>query len=286
MINMMLVPLFIIISSSLVYSYRPVVLLHGIMTGSDSMELIKDRIEEMHPGTIVYNTNRFSGWSSLESMWYQVQQLGNDLINITEKHPEGINLLGYSQGGLVARAILQAFPNHNVHNFISLSSPQAGQYGTDFLHIIFPNLALKTAYELFYSRVGQHTSVGNYWNDPHHQYLYYNYSEFLPFINNEIASNKSEEFKVGLMKLNKMILIGGPDDNVITPWQSSQFGYYNRNESVINVMHRDIYVEDKIGLKTLDKQHKLILITVPGVDHFMWHMNVSIVDKFVLPYLD
>lgn len=107
----------------------------------------------MHPGTIIYNTDRFSGWSSLENMWYQVQQLGNDLMNITKKHPEGINFLGkdiilnkkssfitpfigYSQGALIARAILQAFPDHNVHNFISLSGPQAGQYGSKFYFFI------------------------------------------------------------------------------------------------------------------------------------------------------
>lgn len=85
---------------------------------------------------------------------------------------------------------------------------------------MFPGVALKTAFELFYSRVGQHTSVGNYWNDPHHQALYYNYSEFLPYVNNEVLSSKSADFKYGLVKLNKMVLIGGPDDNVITPWQS------------------------------------------------------------------
>ena len=89
-----------------------------------------------------------------------------------------------------------------------------------FLHIIFPGLALKKAYELFYSRVGQHTSVGNYWNDPNHQHLYYKYSQFLPYVNNDITSNSSDVFKSGLLKLKKMILIGGPDDNVITPWQS------------------------------------------------------------------
>lgn len=89
-----------------------------------------------------------------------------------------------------------------------------------FLHLVFPGLALKTAFELFYSKVGQHTSVGNYWNDPHHQSLYYNYSEFLPYINNELISTRSFAFKLGLTKLNKMVLIGGPDDNVITPWQS------------------------------------------------------------------
>lgn len=38
-----------------------------------------------------------------------------------------------------------------------------------FLHLFFPGLVCETAYELFYSRIGQHTSVGNYWNDPHHQ---------------------------------------------------------------------------------------------------------------------
>lgn len=56
--------------------------------------------------------------------------------------------------------------------------------------------------------MGQHTSVGNYWNDPHHQTLYYNYSQFLPYVNNEIQSTRSKDFKLGLTKLNKMILIG------------------------------------------------------------------------------
>lgn len=36
---------------------------------------------------------------------------------------------GYSQGGLIARGIVQTFPNVSVSTFISLSSPQAGQYG-------------------------------------------------------------------------------------------------------------------------------------------------------------
>jgi len=78
----------------------------------------------------------------------------------------------------------------------------------------------RTAYELFYSDIGQHTSVGNYWNDPHHQYLYQNYSRFLPYINNEIESSQSNSYKDGITRLNKLILIGGPDDGVITPWQS------------------------------------------------------------------
>lgn len=41
-------------------------------------------------------------------------------------------MIGYSQGGLLARATIQTLLKHNVRIFISLSSPQAGQYGSEF----------------------------------------------------------------------------------------------------------------------------------------------------------
>ncbi|XP_022820486.1 lysosomal thioesterase PPT2 homolog isoform X1 [Spodoptera litura] len=269
-----------------ILSYKPVVLIHGVMTGSASMELIKLRIEEQHPGTIVYNVNRFESWSSLETMWHQVLEIGMDIANISSRHPDGINLIGYSQGGLIARGIVETFPNVSVSTFISLSSPQAGQYGAGFLHLVFPGLVKDTVYELFYSRVGQHTSVGNYWNDPYHQSLYESYSVYLPYINNHLPSAKSADFKKNLLRLKRLVLIGGPDDNVITPWQSSQFGYYNANETIIEMKAQDIYVEDKIGLRTLDETGRLHVVTVPGVNHFNWHMNMSIVDDYLLPFLD
>ncbi|XP_068621328.1 lysosomal thioesterase PPT2 homolog [Battus philenor] len=280
------VSLFLTLFISLCSSYKPVVLIHGIMTGSGSMEIIKFRIQEKHPGTVVYNVNRFESWSSLETMWHQVLEIGQDVANISSKHPEGINVIGYSQGGLVARGIIQTFPNISVDTFISLSSPQAGQYGAGFLHVVFPGLVKETAYELFYSRVGQHTSVGNYWKDPYHQKLYETYSVYLPYINNHIQSEKSEDFKNNLLKLKRLVLIGGPDDQVITPWESSQFGYYDVNETVVEMKGQDIYLEDHIGLRTLDEGGRLHIVTVPGVNHFNWHMNVSIVDDYLLPYLD
>lgn len=93
-------------------------------------------------------------------------------------------------------------------------------FSASFLHLIFPDLAAKTAFELFYSKVGQHTSVGNYWNDPNKQDLYLKYSVFLPYINNELKSSNSSDFKNAITRLDKMVLIGGPNDGVITPWES------------------------------------------------------------------
>ncbi|XP_059059354.1 lysosomal thioesterase PPT2 homolog [Achroia grisella] len=276
----------IILFTSTCLSYKPVVLIHGIMTGSNSMEMILHRIKEKHPGTIIYNVDRFESWSSLETMWHQVMEIGQDLANITAKYPDGINLIGYSQGGLVARGIVQTFSNVTIDTFISLSSPQAGQYGAGFLHLVFPGLVTDEVYELFYSRVGQHTSVGNYWNDPFHQQLYETYSVFLPYLNNHIPSAESQNFKDNILRLKKLVLIGGPDDQVITPWQSSQFGYYNYgNKTVIEMKDQAIYKEDRIGLRALDESGRLHVITVLGVNHFNWHTNVTIVDNYLLPHL-
>jgi len=81
-----------------------------------------------------------------------VDQVRDYLNEVGKLHPEGIIVLGmsrpslsvlflildvilfpgYSQGGLLARAAIQSLPDHNVKTFISLSSPQAGQYGSKF----------------------------------------------------------------------------------------------------------------------------------------------------------
>uniref|UniRef100_U5ES24 palmitoyl-CoA hydrolase n=1 Tax=Corethrella appendiculata TaxID=1370023 RepID=U5ES24_9DIPT len=280
---LLIVKLFLI---NLIFAHKPVVLIHGILTGAESMVIIEEEIIRHHPGTIVYNTNRFGGWSSLENSWHQVMEFSNDLRKICELHPDGVHLLGYSQGGLLSRAVLQITPDHCVEHFISLSSPQAGQFGSAFLHLIFPTLVSNTAYELFYTYVGQHTSVGNYWNDPHHQDLYHQYSIFLPYVNNELQSSNSTQFRDSLLKLKKMILIGGPNDGVITPWESSHFGYFNENDEIVPYKKREIYTEDRIGLKTLDEKGKLKIITVPNVPHYQWHLNIDVINKVILPYLD
>lgn len=52
---------------------------------------------------------------------------------------------GYSQGGLVARALIQSTNKHNIHTFVSLSSPQGGQYGGKPFFLYF----LKEKIEIF-----------------------------------------------------------------------------------------------------------------------------------------
>uniref|UniRef100_A0A182IMY8 palmitoyl-CoA hydrolase n=1 Tax=Anopheles atroparvus TaxID=41427 RepID=A0A182IMY8_ANOAO len=271
---------------SISLAYRPVFIYHGILTGADSMKHLVSRIQEVHQETVVYNFQRFGGWSSLENAWHQVFEANANLRSICASHPEGINMIGYSQGGLLGRAVLQTYPDHCVKTFVSLSSPQAGQFGDDFLHLIFPALVAKTAYELFYTYVGQHTSVGNYWNDPHHQDLFEEYSIFLPYINNRIYSTNSTQFRDTLLRLDRLVLVGGPDDGVITPWQSSHFSFYNESYDVVPLQESTIYTEDLIGLKTLAESGRLHVISRADVRHYEWHRSDEVIDSVVLPYLD
>ncbi|XP_037038878.1 lysosomal thioesterase PPT2 homolog [Bradysia coprophila] len=279
-------PILLVVFLKICSAYKPVVLIHGILTGPASMLIIEGEVKKMHPDTIVYNFGQYAGWSSLENAWHQVDELGTELMSLCKVHPDGIHLLGYSQGGLLSRAIIESFPDHCVKNFISLSSPQAGQYGTAFLHLIFPNLVAQTAYQLFYSYVGQHTSVGNYWNDPHQHDLYLQYSSFLPYINNELNSVNSTKFRDGMLKLNLAVFIGGPSDGVITPWESSHFGFYDEDDNVVPMHKRSIYRKDSIGLKTLEDQGKLKMLTFQDVRHKEWHLNVDIINDAIIPYLD
>lgn len=49
---------------------------------------------QVHPGTKVFVTDRFGGWSSLRPMWHQVLEIGSDILDFMVFHPDGVNLIG------------------------------------------------------------------------------------------------------------------------------------------------------------------------------------------------
>lgn len=59
---------------------------------------------------------------------YNIQWEGWKVDLLSEKLHKRV-FVDVLTGGLVCRGILSTLSDHNVHSFISLSSPQAGQYG-------------------------------------------------------------------------------------------------------------------------------------------------------------
>uniref|UniRef100_A0A1A8NRB1 palmitoyl-CoA hydrolase n=1 Tax=Nothobranchius rachovii TaxID=451742 RepID=A0A1A8NRB1_9TELE len=272
----LLCPLLGAVLWSAVVGYKPVIVVHGLFDSSEDFKNLQRFINESYPGTNVTVIDLFDRSSSLQPMWKQVEGFKAAIYPIMQNAADGVHLICYSQGGLVCRGILSTLPDHNVHSFISLSAPQAGQYGdTDYFRI-FPQFVKSNLYHFCYTGVGQLISICNYWNDPHHRDLYLNSSDYLALINSERPNPNSTEWRRNFLKIQKLVLIGGPDDGVITPWQSSQFGFYDDNETVVEMQHQELYLRDVFGLKTLVARGDLILCTVPGVEHVLWHSNETV----------
>ncbi|XP_048376207.1 lysosomal thioesterase PPT2 isoform X3 [Stegostoma tigrinum] len=217
-------------------SYKPVIVVHGLFDSPGDFKLFQGFINETHPGTNVTVIDLFDHTQSLKSLWSQVDGFKAAIYPIMQNAANGVHMICYSQGGLICRGILSTMPDHNVDTLISLSSPQLGQYGdTNYLKWLFPNYVKSNLYHFCYTQIGQCFSICNYWNDPHHHKLYLNSSNYLAFLNNERENPNATEWKKNFLRIKKLVLIGGPDDGVITPWQSSQFGFYDEHETVIDM---------------------------------------------------
>ncbi|XP_078027586.1 lysosomal thioesterase PPT2-like [Epinephelus lanceolatus] len=257
--------------------YKPVIIMHGLFDSPKQFRTMSRFISEVHPGTEVTVIDLYNNLESLKPLWKQVQGIRKVFDSIVQKAPDGVHLLCYSQGGLICRALLSMAPNHNVDTFISLSSPLAGQYGdTDYLKWVFPEWIKTTLFHICYSRVGQKFSVCDYWNDPHHRYRYLQGNSFLPKLNGDRFHDDMKDWRKNFLRIKKLVLIGGPDDGVITPWQSSLFGFYDSNENIVEMRNQEFYKNDMFGLKTLDARGDVSTCVHSGVKHTSWHSNNTV----------
>ena len=71
---------------------------HGIFSGPEYLDLLKKYIEDALPGVEVYNIDGFNNFESTTNMWKQLEGIRAKMIPIFEKHPDGVNMICYSQG--------------------------------------------------------------------------------------------------------------------------------------------------------------------------------------------
>nr|XP_016847329.1 PREDICTED: lysosomal thioesterase PPT2 isoform X1 [Anolis carolinensis] len=271
---------------TLTASYKPVIVVHGLFDSPSDFRLLLQFINETHPGTNVTVVDLFDRTESLKPLWIQVEGFRQAIYPIMQNAADGVHLVCYSQGGLICRALLSTMPDHNVDTFISLSSPQMGQYGdTKYLKWLFPQHMKSNLYRVCYTHVGQDFSICNYWNDPHHRDLYLNNSNFLALLNDERLHPNATAWKENLLRIRKLILIGGPDDGVIMPWESSLFAFYDDNETVREMKYQPVYQLDTFGLKTLDARGDIALYVVPGISHTDWHSNRTVYEACIAKWL-
>ena len=229
---------------SLSSPHFPTVLIHGIGGSSNDLNDIQNYFIEHNMS--VYNIEIGNGKldSIFMNMNKQCSKFNDKIRNLNITSPK-INLLGISQGGLIARCYLERYSHITkpVNSLITYGTPHMGIY-TDWIEL---------------RRL-------EYWKNPFKYGLYIEENDFLKYINNEVVHPDNQIYRKNVMNLNAFLVVWSSIDTVISPKESSKLEYFNITEadenynlSVVPLMDSDTYKQDLFGLQTLDKSKKLFI---------------------------
>jgi palmitoyl-protein thioesterase len=271
---------------------RPTVLWHGMgdtCCFSFSMGAVKDSIEQSIPG--VYVSSIMIGSNIVEDEAYgflgDVSSEVSDVCSQLKSDPQlqnGFNAVGFSQGGQFLRAYVERCNDPPVYNLITMGGqhqgvadiPECTSVNSTICSLVEELLALGAYNSLVQELVIQ----AQYFHDPLEPNEYLTYNTFLPDINSDITINTT--YKENIMKLNNLVLVMFAEDTVVVPKESSWFGFFPDNDlsKIIPYNQTQLYIEDRIGLKSLDEAGKLKFDSCPGnhmkftMDWFNQHVTV------------
>ena len=242
-------------------SYRPVVIMHGVLSSAEKMNDLASWIRQSYEGIYVNTMEIGNGYddSLLLPMNQQVTVFCQNVI-ADPQLKQGFSLIGVSQGGLIVRAAVErcSLP---VYNLITLVGPHEDIFGVPDLQMLpeeFRQLVSKYAYE---ESVQNTLSVAGYWRDPYQLEKYVGRCQFLPDINNE-KTTRNETYRLNVMKLNSFVIVYSDIDDIVSPPQSAWFLGYQTNSLEVQTFNQSRqFTEDLIGLGTLLKQERLYLFT-------------------------
>ncbi|KAJ4000048.1 palmitoyl-protein thioesterase [Lentinula boryana] len=276
-------------------SIRPLVLWHGLGDSYASPGMLEfvSMIKNVHPGIFVHSVfieveldkDRQAGFYG--NVNEQINLVANQLAEIPELR-DGFDGIGFSQGGQFLRGYVERYNSPPVHNLLTFGSQHMGISDIPICRPfdLICQAARRATKQAVYSTWAQANLVqAQYFRDPANLDTYLTTGSFLPSINNEDTLHRNETYSKNLASLNALVLIMFTQDKTVVPKESSWFGSeavgdlsvsaqqvlrptYTR--SIVPMYLQPLYVEDWIGLRTLDEQGGIIFETCEGE-----HMQIS-----------
>ncbi|KAJ3204928.1 Palmitoyl-protein thioesterase 1 [Dinochytrium kinnereticum] len=241
------------------------------------MGYVKGLIEEMLPGIYVHSIrigeseddDKSKGFFDLVDRQVEeaCEQLRSDpILSIAPK----INAIGFSQGGQFLRSVVERCNSPPVHNLITFGSQHMGVADAPGCTpendgsgncAIMRGLIRSGSY---WPWVQRRSVQAQYFRDPKNLPKYLEKSLFLASANNEVPERRNATFKDNLSSLNRLVLIKFNKEETVVPSESSWFGYYDENMSIVPMREQALYKEDWIGIKTLDLSGRIDFLEAEG----------------------
>lgn len=260
---------------------RPVVIWHGLgdSYNGSSIHRTEDIINQIHPEVFVYavgldeNPSNDKQASFIGDLNRQLEQVC-DQITAIEDLKDGFDAIGYSQGGLFLRGLLQRCKGAKIHNLITFGSPHMGVMDlppcADSKDLVCKTKNQMLKKQIYYDVIQHQVVPAQYFRDPYDYETYLKHSNFLANINNEVVEEFNKEYVDRVKSLNKFIMVQFLEDDMVVPKESAHFADVDVDTGeVIPLRESRIYKSDFLGLKTLDSDHKLVFEEIHGL-----HMRI------------
>lgn len=265
--------------STLFPRHRPLVLWHGLGDNynSSGMKRATEIFNQVHPDIYIHSVSIDADPKTDENKSLfgdaniEVQIACDQLSGIPELS-EGFDAVGFSQGGLLLRALVERCLAVKVHNLVTFGSPHAGvmqmpMCGDKEWFCKRRNHFLEA--HVWDERIQKSVIPAQYFRDPYEYDKYIAYSHFLADVNNE-QYTFSEPYRRNLALLHKLVLVSFLQDATVVPKESAHFEEEDPlTGKIVPFNETRLFKEDLIGLQSLYLDKKVDFLSIDDV-----HMRI------------
>ena len=193
------------------------------------------------------------GDGKITSMFLEMQLQADVICHKLHNDPDyagkEINLLGISQGGLIARTVVETCPDLDINVLYTFGGPLGGVSVYEHCHHWYcPFVNHLLGYLAGFAIVEDFGAPPDYYRPWWNLDRYFSHTKFLTRINNE-HEIKDAGYKARLTSVKKFGMWMWEQDTVVVPRDSEWFSVWDGNRNLVPIKEQDMYTQDFIGLK-------------------------------------